>query len=286
MKIKTLCTGLVLAMLAFSVRAENTFKVCADPLNPPYSSKNQDGFENKIAELFAKELGQKLEYTWFPQRIGFLRNTLNAPVDEKAVDSKNFKCDVVMNIPEGSDMALTTEPYYRSTYVLLIAKGRGWDDITDTKQLVLMNPERQEKLRIALFDRSPGTAWIQKNGLLDQGIPYQSMSGDEHNNIAMQLDQDLKAKKIDMVILWGPLAGHIISQNPKNSFTMIPMPATPGIPFEFSMAMGVRNGDKDRKALLDKLIKAKAKDIEKIIAAYHVPLVELPKGQKKHDDDD
>jgi quinoprotein dehydrogenase-associated probable ABC transporter substrate-binding protein len=286
MKITSLCAGLALAMLAVSATADNTFKVCADPLNPPYSSKNQDGFENKIAELFAKELGQKLEYTWFPQRIGFLRNTLNAPVDEKAVDSKNFKCDVVMNIPEGSDMALATEPYYRSTYVMLIAKGRGWDDITDTKQLVLMEPERQEKLRIAMFDRSPGTAWIQKNGLLDQGIPYQSMSGDEHNNIAMQLDQDLKAKKIDMVILWGPLAGYIISQNPKNSFTMIPMPASPGIPFEFSMAMGVRNGDKDRKALLDKLIKAKAKDIQKIIAAYHIPLVDMPKGQKKHDDDD
>jgi ABC-type amino acid transport substrate-binding protein len=183
-------------------------------------------------------------------------------------------------------MTLTTQPYYRSTYVLLIAKGRGWDDITDTKQLVLMPLQRQEKLQIAMFDRSPGTTWMQKNGLLDQGIPYQSMSGDEDNNIAMQLDKDLKAKKIDMVIVWGPLAGYIISQSPKNSYNIIPMVSSQGIQFEFSMAMGVRNGDKDRKAVLDKLIQAKAADIRKIIESYNIPLLDLPKAANNKKDDD
>ncbi|WP_433962090.1 quinoprotein dehydrogenase-associated putative ABC transporter substrate-binding protein [Methylovulum psychrotolerans] len=281
-----LLAGLCLAAVTFSAAAAEPFKVCADPLNPPYSSKQQDGFENKIAELFAKELGQPLEYTWFPQRIGFIRNTLTAPVNDKEVDSKVFKCDVVMNVPDGSDMTLTTQPYYRSTYVLLIAKGRGWDDITDTKQLVLMPLQRQEKLQIAMFDRGPGTTWMQKNGLLDQGIPYQSMSGDEDNNIAMQLDKDLKAKKIDMVIVWGPLAGYIISQSPKNSYNIIPMVSSQGIQFEFSMAMGVRNGDKDRKAMLDKLIQAKAADIRKIIESYNIPLLDLPKAPQKKADDD
>ncbi|ASF45873.1 ABC transporter substrate-binding protein [Methylovulum psychrotolerans] len=285
MDMTKLLAGLCLAAVTFSAAAE-PFKVCADPLNPPYSSKQQDGFENKIAELFAKELGQPLEYTWFPQRIGFIRNTLTAPVNDKEVDSKVFKCDVVMNVPDGSDMTLTTQPYYRSTYVLLIAKGRGWDDITDTKQLVLMPLQRQEKLQIAMFDRSPGTTWMQKNGLLDQGIPYQSMSGDEDNNIAMQLDKDLKAKKIDMVIVWGPLAGYIISQSPKNSYNIIPMVSSQGIQFEFSMAMGVRNGDKDRKAMLDKLIQAKAADIRKIIESYNIPLLDLPKAPQKKADDD
>jgi quinoprotein dehydrogenase-associated probable ABC transporter substrate-binding protein len=286
MDMTKLLAGLCLAAVTFSAAAAEPFKVCADPLNPPYSSKQQDGFENKIAELFAKELGQPLEYTWFPQRIGFIRNTLTAPVNDKEVDSKVFKCDVVMNVPDGSDMTLTTQPYYRSTYVLLIAKGRGWDDITDTKQLVLMPLQRQEKLQIAMFDRSPGTTWMQKNGLLDQGIPYQSMSGDEDNNIAMQLDKDLKAKKIDMVIVWGPLAGYIISQSPKNSYNIIPMVSSQGIPFEFSMAMGVRNGDKDRKAMLDKLIQAKAADIRKIIESYNIPLLDLPKAPQKKADDD
>ena len=129
MYVKKILLGLSLAIFFTPTYAEDTFKVCADPLNPPYSTKNKDGFENKIAEFFAKELGQKVEYTWFAQRIGFIRNTLTAPVNERDVDSDQFKCDIVMGVPEGYDLALTTEPYYKSSYVLLIAKGRGWDDI-------------------------------------------------------------------------------------------------------------------------------------------------------------
>ncbi len=285
MNMKKTIAGLCLATLAFSAQAEEKFKVCADPLNPPYSTKNQDGFENKIAQLFAKELGQAIEYTWFPQRIGFIRNTLTAPVNENEVDSQVFKCDVVIGVPASFDMALATAPYYRSTYVLLIAKGRGWDDIKDASQLVDLPLQRQEALKIAMFDRGPGTTWMQKNGLLDQGIPYQSMTGDDENNVAMQIDQDLKAKKIDMVILWGPMAGYVASQSPKNSYTMIPMKSTPGMQFEFSMAMAVRRGDQDRKAMLDKLIASKAAEINTILTGYGVPLLPIPKETPVKDDD-
>jgi quinoprotein dehydrogenase-associated probable ABC transporter substrate-binding protein len=258
---------------SISIAAEK-FKVCADPLNPPYSTKKQDGFENKIAELLAKELGQTVEYTWFPQRIGFVRNTLMASVKEDAVDSTDFKCDVVMGLPTGYDLTETTIPYYRSTYVLLIAKGRGWDDITlDAAQLTNVPPERQDKLKIAMFDQTPGTIWLQKSGLLEYGIPYQSMSGDNDNNTAMQIDKDLKAKKIDMVIIWGPMAGYIISQSPKNSYTVIPMKSSPGMQFDFPMSMGVRKSDKERKAVLDRLILKKAKEIKAIIAKYNIPLL-------------
>ncbi|MFZ2726134.1 MAG: quinoprotein dehydrogenase-associated putative ABC transporter substrate-binding protein [Methylococcaceae bacterium] len=266
---------------SFNATAANSFKVCADPVNPPYSTKNQDGFENKIASLFAKELNETLEYTWFPQRIGFIRNTLNAFANEEAVDSKDFKCDVVMGVPEGYDQALTTTPYYRSTYVLLIAKGRGWDDITNPKQLIDLSLTRQQELKIAMFDRGPGTEWLQKIGLLDQGIPYQSMSGDGDNNVAMQLDADLKAKKIDMVVLWGPMAAYIAQQNPKNSYALLPMPQLTGIRFDFSMAMGVRRADKERKETLNKLIASKQKEIAAIISDYGVPLLPIEhKGDK------
>ncbi|EIC29180.1 MULTISPECIES: quinoprotein dehydrogenase-associated putative ABC transporter substrate-binding protein [Methylomicrobium] len=267
------------------IHAKEKFKVCADPLNPPYSTKKKDGFENKIAELFAKKLGQKIEYTWFPQRIGFIRNTLNAPVDEKEVDSKEFKCNVVMNVPADSDMALTTEPYYQSTYVLLIAKGRGFDDIKNAQQLAELPLEKQEAAKIAMFDRGPGTAWLQKHGLLETSIPYQSMSGDEDNNVAMQIDRDLKAKKINMVIVWGPIAGYIVSQGPKNGYTEIPMHSESGIPFEFAMAMGVRNGDKERQQMLNKLIAENKKEIRRIIESYHIPLTEIKKTAKPKDDD-
>ncbi|MDD1624386.1 MAG: quinoprotein dehydrogenase-associated putative ABC transporter substrate-binding protein [Methylococcaceae bacterium] len=284
MSVIKIFAGLCLAAIILPASAEEKFKVCADPLNPPYSTKNEDGFENKIAELFAKELGQKVEYTWFAQRIGFIRNTLTAPVNEWDADSDKFKCDIVMGVPAGYDLTLTTAPYYKSTYVLLIAKGRGWDDIKDANQLTGLPLQRQESLKIAMFDRGPGTNWLQQNGLLDQGIPYQSMSGDSENNTAMQIDKDLKAKKIDMVILWGPMAAYVTAQSPKNSYIMIPMKSTPGIKFDFAMAMGVRNGDKARKAALDKLIATKADKIQAIISSYNIPLLPITKEVARDDD--
>ena len=283
--INTTLAILFLATFSFNASSEEKFKVCADPLNPPYSTKNKDGFENKIAELFAKELGQTVEYTWMPQRIGFIRNTLNAPVKDTDVESNDYKCDVIMGVPAGYDLTLTTSPYYQSTYVLLIAKGRGWDDITDAAQLANLPLQRQEALKIAMFDRGPGTTWMQKNGLLDVGIPYQSMTGDGENNVAMQIEKDLKAKKIDMVILWGPMAGYVVAQSPKNSYAMIPMKSTPDMKFEFAMAMGVRNGDKTRKEVLNKLIASKADKIRAIMAGYNFPLLPLPKQAVREGDD-
>jgi quinoprotein dehydrogenase-associated probable ABC transporter substrate-binding protein len=275
MRVKKILLGLCLISFITPTFAEETFKVCADPLNPPYSTKHKDGFENKIAELFAKELGQKLEYTWFAQRIGFIRNTLTAPVNDRDADSDQFKCDIVMGVPEGYDLALTTAPYYKSSYVLLIANGRGWDDIKVADQLSNLPLQRQEALKIAMFDRGPGTTWLQQNGLLDQGIPYQSMSGDGENNTAMEMARDFKAKKIDMVILWGPMAAYVMSQSPKNSYTLVPMKSTPALRFDFAMSMGVRKGDKARKAQLDQLIASQADKIQSIIASYNIPLLPL-----------
>jgi len=275
--VRKLVIGMSLMAVMQFAGAVETLKVCADPLNPPYSTKDEQGFENKIAELFAKELGQKVEYTWFAQRIGFIRNTLTADVNDWDATSNNYKCDLVMGVPTGYDLTLNTEPYYKSTYVLLIAKGRGWDDIKSANQLTELADTRLEKLKIAMFDRGPGTTWLQQNGLLDQGISYQSMSGDSENNVAMQIDKDFKAKKIDMVILWGPMAAYVISQSPKDSYNMIAMQAAPGIRFDFSMAMGVRKNDKDRKAALDKLIVKNADKINKIIESYQVPLLPLQK---------
>ena len=280
MKIASVILGLTLGATIFSANAEK-FKVCADPLNPPYSSNKEDGFENKIATLFAKSLNQELEYFWFPQRIGFIRNSLNAFTDENAVESKDFKCDVVMGMPAGSDMVLTTQPYYHSTYVLLIAKGRGYDNIQTAEQLAQLPLAQQAKLKIAMFDRGAGTDWLQKHDLLDQGIPYQSMTGDSEHNVAMQMSDDLKAKKIDMVILWGVLAGHVVAQNP-NNYTVIPMKSEAGLKFDYQMAMGVRKNDKARQEQLNQLITEKSADIEVILSQYHIPLlpIEAPPSKK------
>jgi len=272
---------LLFTIFSFYAHAAEKFRVCADPLNPPYSTKAKDGFENKIAELFAHELNQELEYYWFPQRIGFIRNTLKSQIE----DSDQYKCDVVMGLPAGFDFAKTTKPYYHSTYVLLIAQGRGWDDITKASQLSNLSLQREESLKIAMFDRGPGTAWLQKQGLLDQGIPYQTMTGDNENNVAMQIEKDLKATKIDMVIIWGPMAGYVVSQSPADSYRVIPMHSTPGMKFDFSMAMGIRYGDNKRKEQLESLIDKNMGKIQSIISEYNVPLLAIPEQKNRNDDD-
>jgi quinoprotein dehydrogenase-associated probable ABC transporter substrate-binding protein len=270
----------LLTLTAAVTHATEKFKVCADPLNPPYSSKNLDGFENKIAQLFAKKLGQELEYTWFPQRIGFVRNTLKAEIE----GTDQFKCDVVMGVALGDDLTLNTLPYYHSQYVMLIAKGRGWDTITIPEQLGSLPLASQEKLKIAMFDRSPATDWLQQTNLIEQGIPYQSMSGDDANNTAMMIEQELRNKKVDIAILWGPTAAYVLSKSPKDSYIVLPMASRPNLKFDFSMAMGVRQADKERKALLDKLITENKAEIEAILQSYQVPLLPIPPQSAKKDD--
>lgn len=273
----TLLSIFLLTHVHTVAQAGETFKVCADPLNPPYSDKQGHGFENKIAELFAKQLGQKLEYTWFPQRMGFINNTLKAEVDNK---EGVYKCDVVMGVPAGFDLTATTMPYYHSTYVLLIAKGRGWDDIKDPSQLANLPLNKQESLKIAMFDQGPGATWLQYVGLLAQATPYQIMTGDSEINTAMQIEKDLKAKKIDMVVLWGPLAGHVMTKSPKNTYTQLVMPTgLPAMKFDFSMAMGVRFPDKERKAQLNRLIEKNREQIQHILSQYNMPLLPIPKQE-------
>lgn len=271
-----------LAGSSLTAQAEDKFRVCADPLNPPYSTKQLDGYENKIAALFAKQLNQEVEYFWLPARIGFIRNTLKAENE----NGDGFKCDVVMGVPSGYDLTETSKPYFHSTYALLIAKGRGWDDITAATQLVNLPLQKQESLKIAMFDRGPGTTWLQKNGLLAQGIPYQSMTGDSEHNVAMQIDKDLRAGTIDMVILWGPMAGYVKSQSPKDSYIVIPMESTPDMKFDFSIAMGVRHGDNARKQQLNDLIDKNMPEIQSIIGSYGIPLLPIPAQAVKKDDDD
>jgi len=271
-----------LATPTINAQADDKFRVCADPVNPPYSTQKLTGYENKIAALLAKQLGQEVEYTWLPERIGFIRNTLKAEND----NGEGYKCDVVIGVPAGYELTDTTKPYLHSTYVLMIAKGRGWDDINNPSQLANLPLAKQEKLKIAMFDRGPGTDWLQKNGLLEQGVPYQSMTGDSEHNIAMQIDKDLRSGVIDMVILWGPMSAYVQSQSPKGSYSVIPMTSSSGMKFDFSIAMGIRQGDEARKKQLNELIDKNLGEIHNIISAYGIPVLPIPNQPAKQDDDD
>ena len=270
---KQLLTGLLAALvLAPSAHAweGNTFKVCADPNNPPYSDQKKQGFENKIAELFGKSLGKKVEYTWFPQRMGFIRNTLKAQL----ADTGEFKCDVIIGYPTGAEMAATTKPYYRSTYALVYVKKRGLDDIKTQEDLAKLAPERKAKLKMAMFDASPATDWLLKNSLVEHALPYQTMTGDAAVNTAEMLEKDMKAGKLDMAIIWGPIAGWLQYHNKIGPLEIIPMHSEQGVKFDFPISMAVRIPDKERKEELNGLIDAKATEIRKILQDYHIPLLD------------
>ena len=253
--------------------AGQTFKVCADPNNPPYSNKKGEGFENKIAELLAKQLGKKVEYFWFPQRMGFIRNTLKAQL----IDSGEYRCDVIMGYPTGADMAATTKPYYRSTYTIVYAKKRGFDDIKSQEDLIKLSEERRVKLKLAMYDSSPASTWLLKHGFVDHAIPYQTMTGDGTVNTAETLERDMKAGKLDMAIVWGPIAGWLRYHNKAGPLELIPMhteDADKEAKFEYPISMAVRIPDKARKAELDRLIADNEKAIRKILATYQIPLVD------------
>jgi len=260
----------VLTPFSIAQADKDAFKVCADPNNPPFSDKSGQGFENKIAEMFAKELGKTVEYTWFPQRIGFIRNTLKAQLP----DSGEFKCDVVIGVPTGYELAATTKPYYRSTYALVYRKNRGWDDIKSPGDLERLPDERRSKLRIAMFDGAPGTTWLFNHRLADRGVPYQSMTADATVNTAQMLEKDFSEGKIDMVIVWGPIAGYLVTHGKPGAFEMIPMKSEESVKFDFPISMAVRFPDKERKEELNVLIDRNAEKIEALLREYRVPLVD------------
>ncbi len=258
-------------------------KVCADPELMPFSNKRKEGLENKIAELLAKELGAELKYEWFPQRMGFIRNTLRS--EENGV----YKCDLVMSVPEHFELAATTKPYYASTYSMVYIKGRGLDSVTEPVMLETLNNERKD-IRFGLFDRGPAQIWVFKHNLMDNMVPYQFQIGDARLNPTEIILNDLYDGKFDVTIVWGPTAAYFATQNKdRGEMVIIPLddddPKLPEMKFVYNMSMAVRFGDNEWKEQLNGLIDEHQEDINDIISSYGIPIIEIvPKPAPKDDD--
>ena len=251
--------------------AERTaFKVCADPHYLPWSNKQGEGFENRIASLLAGALALPVEYTWFPQRMGFIRNTLRSRGDDG-----EYKCDVVMGLPTGYELAITTRPYYHSTYALVYVKGRGLDDVRSPADLLALDPARRGKLRFGLAERNPGTLWLARHGMLDRlEVAYASQHGNPEVGPGQLEQEDLLAGKIDVTIMWGPIAGYFARSNPDVPVVVIPVSSEPGVHLHFGISAGVRFGQKAQKEELQGLLDANAEAIEAILREHGVPLVD------------
>lgn len=262
-----LASGLAGAQAPEENAARPVLRVCQDPNNLPFSRRDLAGFENKIAALFARELGWDVAYTWFPQRMGFVRNTLRA----KEPGTDRYKCDLITGVPAGFDMGAVTHPYYRSTYAMAYVRGTGLDSVRTLDDLLALPAERRASLKLGVFAGSPVTDWLLRHDLMGQVVSYQPQTGDSEQYPGQIVENDLAQGKIDIAIAWGPIAGYFADRSAGHRIVAIPLASMPGARLDFEIAMAVRHADKELKGRIDALIDRNRDKIAAILAEYGVP---------------
>jgi quinoprotein dehydrogenase-associated probable ABC transporter substrate-binding protein len=231
-------------------------RVCADPANLPFSNEQGEGFENKISELMADHMKVPVAYTWYPQTIGFVRNTLNAR-----------RCDLVMGVVSADELVQNTNPYYRSTYVLAHRTADG------SKFADLSSPTMQEA-RIGVVAPTPPIDLLVQHGLLGQIHSYALPADTRVDNPGRQMIDDLAAGRIDVALLWGPIAGYWASRQPV-PITLVALESDrPGQHLDFRISMGIRNNEPDWKHEINGLIQQLQPEIDRILLDYGVPLLD------------
>jgi len=253
-------------------KADPVLRVCADPSSLPQSNDRGEGYENKIAEALARDLGKKIEYTYFPQRMGFVRNTLRAR-DEATL---KFKCDLIMGVPKGYDLTATTQPYMRSTYAMVFRNRPDFKDLKEPQDLLALPSGKLHSLRIGIFGRSPAADWLLQNGLIERAEMYAPQSGDPKETPNTIVERDLSSGKIDLAIVWGPVAGQLVGAHKgADGWIALPFKPDPKIKFDYEISMGLRQGEKEWQAILDQWIGSHHQQIQSILAGYNIPLLDL-----------
>jgi quinoprotein dehydrogenase-associated probable ABC transporter substrate-binding protein len=232
-----------------------TFRVCADPRNLPFSDEAGKGFENKLAELFASKLAEPVSYTYYPQVIGFVRNTLNA-----------LRCDVVMGAAVGDDLMQTTVPYYHTTYALVFKSGNGLDGIDS------LGDPRLKTRHIGIVAGTPPATILAEQGLMLLAKPYALTVDTRIDAPTQTMVDDIESGTIDIGVLWGPIAGYR-AQNANPRLTVVPL-LKEHERMDFRIALGVRHSDQGWKRKLNRLITENRPEIDRILTDYGVPLLD------------
>ena len=239
------------------------FKVCADQDNLPYSNSKQEGFENKIAELIANDLGKKLSFQFWYDRMGFLRNTLNA-----------YRCDVVMGTTSDNDATLNSKPYYRSGHVFIYRKDSGYN-ITDWD-----SPDLRKGV-IGIVGQSPATRPLVDHNLMGNARPYRMQR--DLNLPPSYLIDDLVKGETDIVVAWGPIGGYYAKQA-KIPLVVVPIPEYEDVNVHgkeyWNISVGVRKKDKERMAMIQEVLDRRKADIDKILDDYGIPHVPVVDGDR------
>ncbi len=233
------------------------FRACGDPRNLPFSNDKGEGFENKLAELFAAKLGKKLSYTYVPQATGFVRMTLGS-----------YRCDTIMGFPQGDDQAQATIPYYRTTYALIVKPGSGLEDVT-----TIEDPRLKDK-RIGVVARTPPSTNMAIAGLMGHAKSYPLFVDTRTDSSAQAMVDDLAKGEIDCGILWGPMAGYY-AKLATPPMVVVPLTKeTAGPPMTFRIGMAVRPADQDWKRTLNKLITDNQAEINQLLIDYNIPILD------------
>ena len=231
-------------------------RVCADPNNLPFSNDKREGFENKIAEIIGKELNLPVSYVWFPQVVGFVRNTLQAR-----------QCDLVMGTVSGDGMMDNTNAYYHTGYMIV---SRTEDGIGATG---LGDPALADK-RIGLIAATPPTDLLLRHGLMPHVTSYALAVDTRYNSPARAMIQDILDRKIDVGLLWGPLAGYYIKHEalPLKAAFLDSEPDSTRL--DFRIAMGVRPGEPEWRRRINAALEKHRAEVAQVLAGYDVPLLD------------
>jgi len=230
-------------------------KVCADPNNLPFSNEKKEGFENKIAELLGARLDLKVDYVWFPQVIGFVRNTLQAHL-----------CDLVIGTVAGDDTMQSTNPYYFTTHVMLYRSDSG---------IGFSGPEdpRLATLRLGVVAGTPPADLLVRYDLMAHAKPYALMVDTRFESPTHEMVQDIVNGTIDVGFLWGPIAGYY-RKHDAMPLTLVPLKSEPNAArMAYHIAMGVRASEPEWRRRINAVIVKSQPDITRILRDYGIPLL-------------
>jgi quinoprotein dehydrogenase-associated probable ABC transporter substrate-binding protein len=253
----------VLAAAAmFGPAPPSPLRVCADPNNMPFSDRRGQGFENKIAELVARDLERPLSYFWSPQRRGFIRNTLNAG-----------RCDVVLGVPARYGLVQPTIPYYRSTYAFVARTDRHL-------RIESFDDTRLRNLTIGIqvtgddYNNPPPAQALAARHIIENVRGYTVYGDYSKPDPQRDLIDGVVEGRVDVAVMWGPLAGYYArhASVPLTAVSVKSERDNPSVVFAFDIAMGVRKDDAALRQALDVVIQRRRADIRAILNRYGVPL--------------